>query len=68
MVNPIGKDRKRTRRPENFGPLIRTKAEQFASDLGKMTLRQHWLDGWSVCSESGDIDVQVANDWQTDLL
>ncbi|KAJ8890940.1 hypothetical protein PR048_010449 [Dryococelus australis] len=59
-------------------PLILAKAEQFASYLGKNDFKTShgWLDGFksrkqivfkSVCGESGDVDVQVANEWKTDL-
>ncbi|KAJ8873881.1 hypothetical protein PR048_024717 [Dryococelus australis] len=50
------------------GPLIRAKAEQFASDLGKNYFKDShgWLDGFK--SENGDVDAQEANEWKTDLL
>ncbi|KAJ8882156.1 hypothetical protein PR048_018644 [Dryococelus australis] len=55
------------------GPLIQAKAEQFASDVGKNYVKAShgWLDGFksrnqivfkSVCGESGEFDVQAANE------
>lgn len=60
------------------GPLIRMKAEQFATALGKNDFKAStgWLDGFkdrnkisfkSICGESGAVNQQEANQWKTDL-
>lgn len=57
------------------GPIMRTKAEQFASALGNQAFKAStgWLDGFknrngisfkTVCGESGSVDVRLANDWK----
>lgn len=60
------------------GPLLRSKAEQFATELGKSNFKAStgWLDGFkernkisfkSVCGESGAVNQQEANQWKKDL-
>lgn len=61
------------------GPLVRAKAEEFASSLGKNDFKAStgWLDGFkerngisfkTVCGESGSVDIEAANLWKDDLL
>lgn len=60
------------------GPLVRSKAEQFATELGKNDFKAStgWLDGFkernkitfkSICGESGAVNQQEANQWKKDL-
>lgn len=60
------------------GPLVRTKAEQFATDLGKSNFKAStgWLDGFRernkilfkfICGESGAVNQQEADQWKKDL-
>lgn len=60
------------------GPLVRSKAEQFATDLGKSNFKAStgWLDGFKernkisfkfVCGESGAVNQQLADQWKRDL-
>lgn len=60
------------------GPIVRSKAEQFATELGKSNFKAStgWLDGFkernkisfkSVCGESGAVNQQEANQWKKDL-
>lgn len=60
------------------GPLLRSKAEQFAADLGKTNFKAStgWLDGFkqrnkisfkSICGESGAVNQQQADQWKKDL-
>ena len=61
------------------GPLIRAKAEEFASSLGNVNFKAStgWLDGFkernsisfkSVCGESGSVDEQAAAVWKYEVL
>ena len=61
------------------GPLIRAKAEEFASSLGKVNFKAStsWLNGFkernaisfnSVCGESGSADGQAAGVWKSEVL
>lgn len=61
------------------GPLVRAKAEEFASGLDKGDFKAStgWLDGFkernnisfkTVCGESGSVDEQAADVWKTDVL
>lgn len=60
------------------GPLLRSKAEQFATELEKPNFKAStgWLDGFKernkisfkfVCGESGAVNKQDANQWKKDL-
>ena len=59
------------------GPLIRAKAEEFASSLGKVNFKANtsWVDGFkeennisfkTLCGESGSVDGQAAGVWTSD--
>ena len=61
------------------GPLIRAKAEEFASSLGNVNFKAStgWLDGFkernsisfkSVCRESGSVDGQAAGVWKSEVV
>ncbi|UYV72296.1 hypothetical protein LAZ67_9002504 [Cordylochernes scorpioides] len=87
------KGRKRLREPGNpdldkcqarykkipvSGHLIRSKAEQFATEMGKTDFKASsgWLDGFkernkisfkTICGESGAVNLQVAEQWKNNL-
>ena len=61
------------------GPLVKAKADEFASSLGKNEFKASsgWLDGFkertdmslkTVCGASGSVDIEAANSWKDDLL
>ncbi|UYV80666.1 hypothetical protein LAZ67_19001323 [Cordylochernes scorpioides] len=60
------------------GHLIRSKAEQFATEMGKTDFKASsgWLDGFkernkisfkTICGESGAVNLQVAEQWKNNL-
>ncbi|UYV69083.1 hypothetical protein LAZ67_6002306, partial [Cordylochernes scorpioides] len=60
------------------GHLIRSKAEQFATEMGKTNFKASsgWLDGFkernkilfkTICGESGAVNLQVAEQWKNNL-
>ncbi|UYV67566.1 hypothetical protein LAZ67_5001237 [Cordylochernes scorpioides] len=60
------------------GHLIRSKAEQFATEMGKPDFKASsgWLDGFkernkisfkTICGESGAVNLQVAEQWKNNL-